>query len=865
MAWLLRGMSSERADFSAFYERVHPELTGHGVWLRGGELNTLARQEYGEREFRILFARLSTYVDTVASFTHSLLYQIAAGIPGVCPDLSYLPPKQDRALFAQFEGAEVPWLLGTQSKQGPMGFDVIGFSLSLVQELINLPTVLGKSGIPLSKRERLRRPEVPLIILGGASALYSSAAWGPDAWVDGVFVGEGDQDIRALLGMMAAAKTERLPKDDLLKRLAAEIHGFILPDEPESAQSAQSAKKARKSYSRDLNQASTLIRGLVPFDSDVVGSSPVQISEGCPCFCSFCAESWDRKPYRERKALQISQAARAMKAAMGLDGIELYSFNFNMHSEFYRILWDLVPLFRRIGLKSQRFDILAHDPGMAEFQHVLQKSNFTCGLEGISSRLRRYLHKNLEEEQVITGLGAIFRSKAREIKIFLIATGLEEDADFAEFSDFVERVKAMRTGGAAGARLIFSVTPLVRFPWTPLEFGDAYPAGHYASIIRKVSAIVRRNGFEFREAADLPEYQVSQILARASDPRIGMALCRAVQKTGFVYYREIPESFVREFETGLHETGVDPAHALRGFSFEESRGKPWTRVETGVKREFLFEQFQSGLRFVEKDYCLGRSWKKARCLHCGGCPTRFHARDILLSKQERDYSLDAFKARVRASREDEGEVRIRVRAGEAARGLSRRMLGTAVARSLMLAEPKLIEGYAGYRMSDWAGHSEEPVYVTGEDVLTLSWNRKFLPELDRSLASESILARVNEELANWGEVVGMAGPDEEAFRRVLRIEAPFSSQVDAYLKDHDYKHTLRKADGGSYHYEFTPQVRRKGKMYQLWVLRKTPASMVLSPGPKFLNEEFVLFMRKAFRLPREQDWVRVRCEAQRGA
>ena len=29
-----------------------------------------------------------------------------------------------------------------------------------------------------------------------------------------------------------------------------------------------------------------------------------------------------------------------MKAGMGLDTVELFSFNFNMHSEFYRILPD---------------------------------------------------------------------------------------------------------------------------------------------------------------------------------------------------------------------------------------------------------------------------------------------------------------------------------------------------------------------------------------------------------------------------------------------------------------------------------------------------------------------------------------------
>ena len=109
--------------------------------------------------------------------------------------------------------------------------------------------------------------------------------------------------------------------------------------------------------------------------ADQLGSSHLQISEGCPCFCSFCAESWDRKPYRERRSDVLLRVARNLKAGMGLDEIDIYSFNFNMHSDLYQVLWDLVPLFRRIGLKSQRFDLLAHDPLMIEFLQYYSNEN----------------------------------------------------------------------------------------------------------------------------------------------------------------------------------------------------------------------------------------------------------------------------------------------------------------------------------------------------------------------------------------------------------------------------------------------------------------------------------------------------------
>jgi hypothetical protein len=45
---------------------------------------------------------------------------------------------------------------------------------------------------------------------------------------------------------------------------------------------------------------------------------------------------------------------------MAVYDCELYSFNFSMHRNWYRILGDLAPLFPSVGLKSQRFDAIAN-------------------------------------------------------------------------------------------------------------------------------------------------------------------------------------------------------------------------------------------------------------------------------------------------------------------------------------------------------------------------------------------------------------------------------------------------------------------------------------------------------------------------
>ena len=368
-------------NYSSWYQKAFPDLTGYGLWLRGGEPNTLPAREFDARPFRALITRLSTWRDTADSFTHKLLYQIISRINGAYPDLSYLPPPGDTAIF---DRDDVPWLLGTTSKYTARDFTVIALSLSIVQEMLNIPAMLQKSGIPLSKRERLRDPACPLVILGGASALYTSVLFDDDPLVDGIFAGNDARVIARLFQVCKDGCDKKLAKAAILETMQ-NIPGFFMPDGKHATEVFQAA---------ELPPEQLLEAGPILYNDECIGKANLQISEGCKCLCSFCAESFCRKPYREYSALQLLDAALRQKAAMGAYDVELYSFNFSMHHEFFRILWELSAIFPSIGLKSQRFDSIAADPEMVTFLHAINKTSITCGIEGISPRLRCYLHKD---------------------------------------------------------------------------------------------------------------------------------------------------------------------------------------------------------------------------------------------------------------------------------------------------------------------------------------------------------------------------------------------------------------------------------------------------------------------------------------
>jgi hypothetical protein len=397
------------------------------------------------------------------------------------------------------------------------------------------------------------------------------------------------------------------------------------------------------------------------------------------------------------------------------------------------------------------------------------------------------------------------------------------------------------------------MTPLVRFPWTPLEYEDAPPPERYADVIERVARRVRNHGFEFRESAELDEYFVSQVLVRADDPRIFDALAAAVESTGFVYYREVTARFRAAFEEALRERGLEPALLLRGHGFEEGEKKPWTAVDTMVKRDFLWQEVLRARSYVEIDYCLGRAWTRAKCFHCGGCPSKEHVRAIVLARQPRDYDLAAFRERVRAARESERTVPLAVDVGDAARGLPRRSLGVALARALMKVEPALVGPYAGFAGSRAGGDGTRPCPALGADAISLRIRAPGLAALDALLADPERLSAVERELGAWGRLVGREPEGEPELE--WTVESPYAFAPARYLASAALSGTLRRLGPERWGYEWSAKAKKRDVLRALeWSAHTGGARVVLRPGRRFDLDEF---LATAFELPRPADRLRV--------
>lgn len=624
-------MESECESITLWFEKNRKTLSDFGLWFLGNEPNSQSACEFATSDFRLLIARLSTYRDVSSGITHTYLWQLARQVKGVFADFAFLPPARDEKRLVK-DG--IPFLTGITSKQPPQKFDLIAISNCVVQELINLPAMLYHSGIALSRKAREDNAQ-PMIILGGSNSYATEILHGitgggceGEGLVDCVLIGDGEKSFPKIIRLMK--ENRHLSRNELLRLLADNVDGFYDPEayrrlfdrkgrknSVDSSSFDFPAVKAARIDPDDLENMFT--GGPIPYFEHAAGTSQLLVSNGCPFFCSFCKESWEQKPYRERSVSKCLSDARLLKASMGITEINLSSFNVNTLSSLPELLSALGRIFERVAIKSQRFDGVAFAPELLKYQIEAGKRTFTCAMEGISDRIRRILQKNLDNRTVMTGFSRLFGADIRQMKVFMIITGWEQTADYDEFSGLLAELKTMLRNKRQKPLITFSFACLFRPPMTPMQYMyRKIQPGDMEKALETVMQIAAKAGFETRISAGAYDAMVSEFLAYA-DRRVTKILVEASILKGFRYHGEIDDKIFDFFRRRLDNESIE----LANVHFEASSETvfPWSHIDSGISERFIFENHQVLKSGSENRSCIPEPFGTGRCLGCSACDT----------------------------------------------------------------------------------------------------------------------------------------------------------------------------------------------------------------------------------------------------
>lgn len=560
-------------------------------------------------DFTVCIVRLSPFNDIERSSPHMFLYhECRAVLPAKSIDFAWFPSARERQLHA---GDQSRWFTSVFSKRPLAQYDLLLISNAYALELVNLPYLLTSAGIALSSTERRQAGSKPLIVLGGSNSLASQsvAFSNEDALVDAIHFGEGETLVSALV---TALKTRPCAE----RRTALEEHAALV-DGLAVFTNAQAPSRVQKAVYRSMDRYPIKCANDPPlFDSEEASTIRLQISAGCPSFCTFCFEGWERKPYREVPYRKLVEEALHLKQTSGADSVELTSFNFNTHSDIVALIVELQRYFKQVDFMSQRADILAIMPTLAVFEAAAGKRVFTVGIEGISERMRAYYHKELSRDRIMGAIEALVQAKAKEIKLFFILSGDEDASDGEEFNRLLLSIDALRSRHGSHTRIVCSFGLLVRMPFTPLRYERLLlDKAQWEQSLQVVQQAVQSARFEFRLAEQFDEYFISQTLVMTPYP-IAPALV-AMAENGYVYDRKFPNGAWQFFHSVLGRHGWLPD------SFTQQKDQhdrfAFDFLDTGIDHEFLYNRFIDAHDHVQQPSCMPATHETTHCSACGAC------------------------------------------------------------------------------------------------------------------------------------------------------------------------------------------------------------------------------------------------------
>ena len=518
----------------------------------------------------------------------------------------------------------------------PLGaFDVLGVSFSTELGYTNLLTALDLAGVPLHAVDRDETH--PVVVAGG------HAAFNPEPiadFVDVAAIGDGEEVVGDITDVVRGWKADGRPggRRELLLRLAA-TDGCYVPSLYAVTYGADGAIAAvapvdervpasvQKRTTVSLDDWPYPKTPLVPLAETVHERASVEIFRGCTRGCRFCQAGMITRPVRERSLAGIGAMVEQSVRSSGFDEVGLLSLSSADHTEIAEITKGLADRYEgtntSLSLPSTRVDAFNIDLAN-EISRNGRRSGLTFAPEGGSERIRRVINKMVSEEDLIRTVSEAFSQGWRQVKLyFMCGLPTEEDADVLQIADMAFNV--IRAGRAASGRndvrATISIGGFVPKPHTPFQWAAQCHPDVVDDRLRKLRAAVnsdRKLGKNIGMRYHDGKHSLVEGLLARGDRRVG-AVIEAVWRDGgrfdgwsehFSY-----ERWVAAADAELTPLGV----SLEWFTTRErdrDEVLPWDHLDSGLERDWLWEDWQDALAGREQDDC---RWTP--CFDCGVCPS----------------------------------------------------------------------------------------------------------------------------------------------------------------------------------------------------------------------------------------------------
>ncbi|MFZ0240752.1 MAG: TIGR03960 family B12-binding radical SAM protein [Desulfobacterales bacterium] len=497
-------------------------------------------------------------------------------------------------------------------------FDIIGFSLLYELNYTNILTMLDLSNIAFLAAGR--RLDDPFIIAGGPCTCNPE----PVAdFFDAMLIGDGETAIVLMIEKwLVWHKNGRKSRAALLEQWS-EIEGVYIPSffSPSyDERGLQQLEPKFPHYTRvtrtviaDLDAAAFPVQPVVPFGRPVHDRLRLEVARGCTRGCRFCQAGMIYRPVRERSVPTLmSQADRAL----GLTGYEDLSL-LSLSTGDYSCIETLMGLLMgrcaadhvAVSLPSLRAGTLT--PEVMNLIKMVRKTGFTIAPEAGSQRLRNVINKNIDETEIAATVENAFRLGWQVIKLyFMIGLPTETDGDLAAIVDLVRRLRGLKPPRGRQGQINVSVATFIPKPHTPFQWEGQIPPGDAHEKIHRLKdhLTIPRLRFKWQP----PEVSRLEGLWARGDRRLAKLLVTAY-RLGCRFDGWSDHFNFDKWQRACESTGID-IDFFTARRRDVAEPLPWDVIDTGVTKEFLWQEAQRALAGDLTADC-----RTGDCNSCGVC------------------------------------------------------------------------------------------------------------------------------------------------------------------------------------------------------------------------------------------------------